>query len=85
MKAYHWPLVVVLEQYLEGEAIAMAETKEQAIEQIAINAKKRILANRTRALSDSEEMWILSLKDELRETAPEIFEGPCGFAIDGSV
>jgi len=86
MNVYHWPIVVALAWTVAGEAIAIAETKECAIDLVAKNAEKRILSNRNhpKELTDGEAMWIYSLKEDLRESECNVYQPPQGFAIDGS-
>jgi len=73
LKLYYWNDVEFLAQYTNGDAFALASTKEEAIELIVNN-------------SDIDDRYysIEKCRNELKSKNPYVTEKPEGFVIYGS-
>lgn len=69
MRLFYWPSVSALQDYAPGTAIAFASNEDEAIRLV---------------LADASLYEYDSLEAELRNTKPEVFDTPKGFAICGS-
>ena len=68
MKLYHWDDLDTLEQYMSGQAFALASSKEEAIDLVV----------------EDRDFESDKLRAELTEKEPAIYDSPVGFAIVGS-
>lgn len=83
MKVFYWPSVDAISTGFPGEAIAVAETIGEAVQQVSYDYDRQLKEDVYPSKHDDKlrSSLLKQLIKELLTKEPEICNSPCGFAI----